>query len=465
MGEDSEAIPERTNQRHFVPGSSITTTPAMAAHDRAKAGLEFGMQTTQLGLWVMAGILTCSGCGTTDAPGTPATTNTTGGQTSAPAVAPTVNPTVSPNVTPEPGTPASATPPTPVTPSVSNPGTPTAITPPSVTPSVTPQPSVTPPVTPTTLPSSEPGASSDPESSSSAPAATTEPTVEPMPRTVCPDAPPATSKPAAADWDLAVSKDEYPDMLERMEPFEGSRGSLPWHLYTPDQAKAAAGEQFPLVVVLHGGYGREVDDGNILVDVAQYLLGSANGLLTEANRTAHPAYILLPHCRVSEGCNFGSNEWASTGGANFQVQAQPSVAGATALELIAHVLETYQVDASRVYLTGNSMGGGGTWEFAQRHPEMFAAVFPVSGHTPNLSLLSTIIDAKLPVWAFGAENDYTNPYTDTVNAIKSISDGGGCAWLTTFTGAGHDDALWSSPYLEAGLWPWVFAQQNPSYGL
>jgi hypothetical protein len=82
-----------------------------------------------------------------------------------------------------------------------------------------------------------------------------------------------------------------------------------------------------------------------------------------------------------------------------------------------------------------------------------------------LSLLSTISEAKLPVWAFGAENDYTNPYTDTVKAIETIASAGGCAWLTTFTGAGHDDALWSSPYLETGLWPWLFAQRNPSYAL
>jgi predicted peptidase len=248
-----------------------------------------------------------------------------------------------------------------------------------------------------------------------------------------------------------------------MEPFEGTRGSLPWHLYTPDQAQANAQERYPLLVVLHGGYGREVEDGNILVDVAQYLLGSANGLLTDANRAAHPTYILLPHCRVEEGCNFGSNEWASAGGANFTPQAQPSVAGGTALELVRHVIETYNVDPGRVYLTGNSMGGGGTWEFALRNPELFAAVLPVSGHTPNQSLFSTLVDAKLPVWAFGAENDYTNPYTDTVNAINAISDAGGCAWLTTYTGAAHDDDLWSSPYLEPGLWPWLFAQTNSSY--
>jgi predicted peptidase len=164
---------------------------------------------------------------------------------------------------------------------------------------------------------------------------------------------------------------------------------------------------------------------------------------------------------VAEGCDFGSNEWASSGGANFQVLPEPSVSGGTALELIEHVLETYAVDPKRVYLTGNSMGGGGTWEFAQRRPELFAAVLPVSGHTPNLEQLLAIAEAKLPVWAFGAQNDSTNPYTDTVNAIAALSDAGGCAWLTTYQNAGHDDALWSSPYLEPGLWPWLFAQSNP----
>lgn len=283
----------------------------------------------------------------------------------------------------------------------------------------------------------------------------------PMPRTECPQAPPAESKPPASDRTLAVSKDEYAQMFERMDPFEGSRGSLPWHMYTPEPAKAGdGGERFPLVVMLHGGYGREVDDGNILVDVAQYLVGSANGLLTEQNRQLYPAFILAPHCRVSEGCNFYSNEWASNGGAHFQVNPEPSVSGGTALELIRHVMEAYPVDRTRVYLTGNSMGGGGTWELAQRHPELFAAILPVSGHTPNLDQLKTVAQAKLPVWAFGAENDNVNPYSDTVAAIESLSQAGGCAWLTTYTNAGHDDDLWSSPYLEPGLWPWLFTQTN-----
>jgi predicted peptidase len=269
-------------------------------------------------------------------------------------------------------------------------------------------------------------------------------------------------KDPAADRSLAVSKDDYAQMLTKETPFEGTRGQLPWHLYTPAQAAANPSELFPLIVVLHGGYGREVTDGNIMVDVAQYLLGSQNGLLTEANRADYPAYIVLPHCRVEEGCSFGTNEWASAGGAHYQIQAEPSVAGGTALELVEHVIDTYAVDPTRVYLTGNSMGGGGSWEFASRRPELFAAVLPVSGHPPALEFLTAITDAKLPVWAFGAENDTTNPYPDTVEAIDTIDTGGGCAWLTTYNGTGHDDALWSSPYLEPGLWSWLFSQSNSS---
>lgn len=282
------------------------------------------------------------------------------------------------------------------------------------------------------------------------------------PRTTCPAAPPATEKAPASDRSLAVSKDEYAQMLTQEAPFEGTRGSLPWHLYTPPQAADNPGESFPLLVVLHGGYGREVTDGNIMVDVAQYLLGSQNGLLTEANRAQFPAYIVLPHCRVEEGCSFGSNEWASAGGAHYQIQDQPSVAGGTALELVEHVIDSYSVDPKRVYLTGNSMGGGGTWEFASRSPELFAAVLPVSGHPPALQFLAPIAAAKLPVWAFGGQNDSTNPYADTVEAIDNIANAGGCAWLTTYTATGHDDALWSSPYLEPELWSWLFAQSNSS---
>lgn len=287
------------------------------------------------------------------------------------------------------------------------------------------------------------------------------PSSDPMPRTACPEAPPAEQKGPATDRALAVSKNAYSALIKKETPFTGTRGSLPYHLYEPSAAESPSAG-FPLLLVLHGGYGREVTDGNIMVDVAQYLLGSKNGLLTETNLAAFPTYILFPHCRENEGCTFGSNEWSSAGGAHYQIKEEPSVAGGTALELLEHIIKNYPIDPTRVYLTGNSMGGGGAWEFASRRPELFAAVLPVSGHPPADQFLAPIAEAKLPVWAFGAQNDSTNPYSDTVSAVDTISSSSGCAWLTTYTGAGHDDALWSSPYLEPGIWPWLFAQSNSS---
>jgi len=285
-------------------------------------------------------------------------------------------------------------------------------------------------------------------------------------RTQCPEAPPAgpIADPVQDVYNLTVPRETYVPLFQQMEPFQGSRGTLPWHIYEPEQASANPDDRFPLLVVLHGGRGRELADGNLSVDVLPYLVGSSNGLLTDAHRQQYPVYILAPHCIEDEGCVFGTNEWASVGGAFYQVQPEPSVAGGTALELIEHVAETYAVDRTRIYVTGNSMGGGGTWEFVQRRPDLFAAGVTVSGHVPSLSDLDVLAASKVPVWAFTGADDNVNSDEDTDQAVAHLTSQGGCAWITKYANTGHVDVLWANPYLDAGLWPWLFAQKIPTVG-
>ena len=258
-----------------------------------------------------------------------------------------------------------------------------------------------------------------------------------------------------------MPKDVYTPMMAEQPKFKGTRIDLPWNMYKPDQAAMNPGQKFPLVVSLHGGYGREVDKGNILVDGAPFLLGASTGLLTPENRAKYPAYIIMPWCKLESDCTFYSNEWASNGGANFQVAAQPSKYGSALIELIEYMIKTYQVDPARIYVTGVSMGGGGTWELVQRRPDLVAAAFPMSGHTPAQQYLDAIAKSKVPVWAFDSTGDTTNPYQNTDSAVSYISSKGGCAWTTRFDGIEHSHLLWQRAFLEPGLWDWVFAQKQP----
>ncbi len=299
-------------------------------------------------------------------------------------------------------------------------------------------------------------------------------------RVDCPAPPPAEiDKRAPGIPGLAINENQLKTRFETQTPFAASSWTIPWDMFEPSAAaNNSANEKFPLLVVLHGGYGSEGADGNVTRDVLRYAMGSQdNGLLTDANLNRFPSYVIAPHCRMSAAaapvvvngqavdqplCAFGTNEWASGGGAaNFTPQNDPSLAGGAVIELIEHMIQTRDVDPSRIYLTGNSMGGGGTWDLLTRRPDLFAAALPVSGHTPNPDYFKAIADSKIPVWAFAGKSDFTNPITDTRAAAQSIADQGGCFYYTEYENAAHDDILWSGPYLEDSIWTWLFDQSLP----
>ncbi|MET0635092.1 MAG: T9SS type A sorting domain-containing protein [Chitinophagaceae bacterium] len=96
-------------------------------------------------------------------------------------------------------------------------------------------------------------------------------------------------------------------------------------------------------------------------------------------------------------------------------------------KIIDYVLSKYKADASRIYLTGLSMGGGATWEYAgsQTHteyPKRLAAIAPVCGAAyPNTYKSKGIANANLPVWAFHNQDDPQVPVSYTNDFIKYIS--------------------------------------------
>ena len=87
------------------------------------------------------------------------------------------------------------------------------------------------------------------------------------------------------------------------------------------------------------------------------------------------------------------------------------------------VTARFRIDTDRVYVTGPSLGGSGTWYLAARYPDTFAAIAPMSGFTSHLDYIDTHIDALLdiPVWAFHGKLDTVVPFEETERVVLKLN--------------------------------------------
>lgn len=159
------------------------------------------------------------------------------------------------------------------------------------------------------------------------------------------------------------------------------------------------------------------------------------------------------------------------------------------------ILSKYNVDRDRIYITGLSLGGGGTWMYAKARPNLVAAIVPVCG---NGSSTGSEILRGMPIWAFHYEVDPDVPYSLTTSKLQVITgtnpelnrpqdnrtpgytgsfNGTSWVWrygqaappatenpiLTTYEGSSH--AAWTPAYNNEAMWSWLFAQRRPTGGV
>ncbi len=123
-------------------------------------------------------------------------------------------------------------------------------------------------------------------------------------------------------------------------------------------------------------------------------------------------------------------------------------------ELLDDILLTYRTDKNRIYLTGLSMGGFGTWDLSMKYPEMFAALAPICGGG-DPSQMEKI--KHIPIWVFHGAKDPVVPLQrseEMVNALKKIN---GNVKFTVYPEATHDS--WTKTYNNEKLYEW-FLEQN-----
>ncbi len=198
------------------------------------------------------------------------------------------------------------------------------------------------------------------------------------------------------------------------------KAKLGYLLYIPKDFPDSQ-KKWPLVMFLHGVGER----GNDLSKV------KAHGLPKLAESRDFPFIIVSPQCP-------GDFWW------NNPVQV------AALNGLLDEIMETYPVDRDRVYLTGLSMGGFGTWALAAAHPEKFAAIAPIcgGGNPADAKVLS-----KLPIWVFHGDSDTTVPISKSQEMVDAIKKEGGDIKFTVYPGVGHDS--WTQTYNNSELYEWL----------
>ena len=195
-----------------------------------------------------------------------------------------------------------------------------------------------------------------------------------------------------------------------------------------NQSKA----RWPLLLFLHGAGER----GNDIRQVAKH------GPPKQASQPSQNQYGYGAFIVVSPQCPRGT-QWSD--------KKQLQLLG----KLIDHIKTRYRIDPDRVYVTGLSMGGYGTWYLAAAMPGRFAAIAPIcgGGNPEDAKKL-----AELPIWAFHGAKDRVVPVSQSQQMVDAVKDRGGNVQFTVYPDAGHDS--WTATYANPALARWLLSHRR-----
>ena len=231
---------------------------------------------------------------------------------------------------------------------------------------------------------------------------------------VKPEAAPATPKPVTTPAPVPPLAPKFAAFAAKTFEFEGLK--LGYRFYQPAEIKP--GEKYPVVLFLHG-YGERGDDNR----------AQMKGFGGDEFWKRHPCFIIAPQCpRQGTG---GNTSWVTTnfGALEHTMAEKPNLPLSAVMALLDESLKTLPIDPHRVYVTGLSMGGFGTYELISREPQLFAAAIPICG---GADLAQAPKFSKIPLWIFHGGADQTVKTQRSRDLVKKLEELGVTAKYTEY---------------------------------
>jgi len=238
-----------------------------------------------------------------------------------------------------------------------------------------------------------------------------------------PDTVKAAGEPSKAEASPAESALVNSNQLEKLFEKEITVTAKYHYLLSLPAGYENDDRRWPLMLFLHGAG----ESGESLAKV------KANGppKLIAGNERAFPCIVVSPQ---SPGRGWNPDYLAA---------------------LLDDICAAYRVDPERIYLTGLSIGGYGSWMLAAAQPDRFAAIVPIcgGGNPADADKLKGI-----PIWVFHGAEDKTVKLENSTKMVDALKARGSDVKFTVYPGVGHDS--WTETYANPELYDWLFAQKR-----
>jgi len=209
-------------------------------------------------------------------------------------------------------------------------------------------------------------------------------------------------------YSLLVIREDIQPIIDKFQKLEytdnETKVTLKYNLFVPDDYNKDTA--YPLVLFLHGANSRGNDNISILTSNEGAIIWAK-----ESEQQKRPCIVLAPQCPAEKG-------WISLMQKGWEDPYKPTAELDTVYNLLLEILKQYNIDKSRLYSTGLSMGGFGTFALNIKHPEIFAAMVIVCA-AADTSAIKAI--AEKPIWVFTAQEDpsvHVEYVEKTINALK-----------------------------------------------
>ena len=231
---------------------------------------------------------------------------------------------------------------------------------------------------------------------------------------------------------IKTTRDEAGQLNRKL--FKDGDKEYPYWLYVPRNAK----ENAPLILFLHGSGEREGGSkGPHQVGIAPHI----------DKQKDFPFYVVIPQFSKQ-------GSWKAEG-----------TDAKRAMAIMDDVIKQYKINEKKLYLTGLSMGGNGTWENAVAYPDKWAAIAPVCGyHTKMGNFYSGLGEGKLetiknlPIWCFHGDKDASVNVKQSREAMKILWNAGCHPNYTEYPGVGHN--CWDAAYSNPELYKWFLSHER-----